>query len=93
MLDSFHEIRVDIVNLDILAGDGVGDDPGGLLLGLLLNGAVALVLGLDLRIAFPFVAVERSHKLVHVGDPVAARIMRARRREFLVFLVYALHGD
>lgn len=92
MLDDFHEIRVDIVDLDILAGNGIRDGPGGLLLGLFLNGAVALVFGLDLRIAFPFVAVERSYKLVDVGDPVAARVMRAGGREFLVLLVDALHG-
>lgn len=88
VLDGLLKVDIDVVYGDLLAGDGVHDDPtvtGSAMVCAVLVlldagrgvASVLLELGVDLCITVLLVAVEGSGKLLDVWDAVLARVIAA----------------
>lgn len=95
VVDCLDHIRSDVVNLDILAGDGIADCPAVVSLGLLgvmrldlaVAGLVPLLLGIYLGVPLLLILVQAFHELLNVWNSVGARIVAPGGCVFLLLHV------
>lgn len=93
VVNCFHHIRADVVDLDVLACNRIADCPAIVSLGLFVLVSLDLTLAclvlflfsVDFGVPLLLILVQALHELLNVGNPVCARIV-ARRRLMLLLL-------